>query len=192
MIKAYYFKVFGKKVINPEVKKYLRLDHYLDDQTGNKIPDTAIYQSKVLVNYNFQDSDFSVDPNDSTNYVFLTNSKNPFSKDLKIAHKEITNKDHYWARISFRYLGVDPINKGDLLLICTYAYHGPRKASIGQTYKYRAFPIETITDDKWHSFSIDYLAPEPTTVNDQFQTYVWNRSQNNIYIDDFTVKIFEP
>jgi len=192
MTKAYYFKVFGKKVINPEVKKYLRLDHYLDDQTGNKIPDTTIYQSNVLVHYHFQDSDFSVDPNDSTNYVFLTNSKNPFSKDLKIAHKEITNKDHYWARISFRYLGDYPIKKGDLLLICTYAYHGPRKASIGQTYKYRAFPIETIADDKWHSFSIDYLAPEPTTVNDQFQTYVWNRSQNNIYIDDFTVKIFEP
>ncbi|MDD4086655.1 MAG: hypothetical protein PHP48_05375 [Bacteroidales bacterium] len=192
MTKEYYFKVFGKKEINPDLKKYLRLDHYLDDQTGNKIPDTSMYQSKVLVNYDFQDTRNFVDPKDSTNYVFLVDDKIHFSKDLKIAHQEITDKTHYWARVSLKFKGEEPINKGDALLVCTYTYNGPRRSSRGQTYKYRTFPLETTKDGEWHILSIDYLAPEPTTENDQFQTYIWNRSQKRIYIDNFKVKVFEP
>ncbi|MDN5349893.1 MAG: hypothetical protein PWQ54_1289 [Bacteroidales bacterium] len=192
MTKEYYFKVFGKKEISPDTKKYLRLDHYLDDQTGNKIPDTSIYHSKVLVHYDFQNPGQFIDPIDSTNLVFLMDDKIQFSKDLKIAHREITDKDHYWARVSLKFKGDEPINKGDALLVCTYAYDGPRKSSKGQTYKYRVFPLETTKDGEWNFLSIDYLAPEPSTKNDQFQTYVWKRSQKRIYIDDFKVKVFEP
>jgi hypothetical protein len=115
-----------------------------------------------------------------------------FSKDLKIAHREITDKDHYWARVSLKFMGEKPIKKGDALLVCTYAYYGPRRSSNGQTYKYRVFPLETSKIGEWQSLSIDYLAPEPTTKNDQFQTYIWNRSANRILIDDFEVRVFEP
>ncbi len=192
MTKAYYMKIFGKTVGNVEDQKLLKIDPYFDDQVGNKIPDTSVYSTRELIHYNFEDFLSNIDPLDSSNHVFVLSPKTNFSKDLKIPYKSITKADYYWARISFRYFAYKPIENKDLLLICTYTYQGFRRSSVGDSYKYRAFPVENDMPGVWHYFEVDYLSPEVTTLNDKMETYLWYRGSNQVLIDDFKVKVFEP
>ncbi len=190
MTQTYYWEVFGKTTASEENKKLLRIDPYFDDHHNNQIPDTSIYKTKKLVFHNFNDDKNFTDPLDSLNRVFLLDSLNRFSPAFKKPHNEITDKEYFWARISFRYFTPYPIPTNDLLLVTTYTYQGKRTSSIGKPYKYRDFPMIENSPGKWHYFEIDYLSPEVTTKFDRFESYLWYRGQSTIYLDDFSIKIF--
>ncbi|MBS4057623.1 MAG: hypothetical protein KGZ82_09940 [Bacteroidales bacterium] len=192
MTKAYYFRIFGKTRVSETDKKLLRYDPYTDDKVGNHLADTTGLESKILAFNTFNDNSEPEDPVNSTNRVFLLNKSKLYSPACKVEHVKITDKDYYWARISFTYYAEQPIANNELKLVCTYTYHGPIENQQGAAYKYRVFSINESESDQWHRFEKDYLSPEASSKYDQFETYLWYTGKNEVFIDDFQVKIFEP
>lgn len=191
MTKEYYWQVFGKQRIVLEDLKLLRPDAYEDDINGNKITSEGVFQKRELASYTFDENGNYKDPIDSTNSVFILSSETPFSPCIKIPHREISDNDLVWYRISFRYFVEKQTQEMDLLLIATYTYQGTRKKAKGKVYKYRSFPINTTETNKWHFFEIDYLSPEISTFDDRFESYLWNRGITKVIIDDFKVQVFD-
>ncbi|MDY0078693.1 MAG: hypothetical protein RBR87_15600, partial [Bacteroidales bacterium] len=185
MTKAYYFRIFGK--LNKSFKDYklLSIDPYLDDVVQNQIPDTTIYQSKSFYFNNFNDYPAFTDPFDSTNRVFKLFKEQPFSPGPKVFHYELSTKAYIWTRISFDYLSFDTLRGDQIFLIANYLYEE-------KPVKYRSFGIVNQLPGTWNSFSIDYLSPEITAKDIQFQTYIWVKDDQEIFIDNFMVNIFEP
>ncbi len=148
----------------------------------------------MLVSYTFENEElnYESDPVDSLNHAEKLGPSNVFSKKVKLPHREITEKDHLWARVSVDYYSEQPIIKGDLLLVCTYVYRGPRSSVYGSAYKYRTFKLVPDSLNQWQSFQVDYLSPEVVNKKDEFSSYVWYRGPNEVLIDDFRVVIFEP
>ncbi len=194
MTKAYYWKVFGKMNIRPTDKNLLMINPYLDDETGNKLADSLQLQRKVLVYHDFNnDSEYLGVAFTSSGSIEIGQAK-PFSPATKKAFKEITSKDYFWARISFRYKYDSLIESSDLLLVSTFTYQGGIEKNKNQAYKYRAFkiPVDSTKVHQWQSYSVDYLSPEVSTPDDRFETYVWNRGKKLVLLDDFQITIFEP
>lgn len=191
MSKEYYWQVFGKHRISLEDLKLLRPDAYEDDLNGNRITNESKYEARELISYTFDHNGNSTDPLDSANRVFELNSENPYSPNVKMPHRDISDNDLVWYRISFMYLFEEQPKDMDILLVATYTYQGIRKMAKGKAYKYRTFPLSTITPDTWHYFEIDYLSPEISTVDDRFESYLWNRGIAKVKIDDFKVQVFD-
>lgn len=191
MTQAYYYKVFGKSGINPDDLQLLRPDPYEDDKNGNRIPDEKKYTMRELVWYTFDQNGNTTDPMDASNSVFVLNNETPFSPGMKMPHKEISDKDLVWYRISFRYYFEEQPKGQDLLLVATYTYQGFRKWDKGKAIKYRAYPVSTNEPNKWHFFEIDYLSPEITSFDDRFECYLWYRGVVNVLVDDYKVQVFD-
>ncbi|MDA3942511.1 MAG: hypothetical protein PF694_03090 [Bacteroidetes bacterium] len=191
MTKAYYLKIFGKLEKSFLDYKLLRIDPYLDDVTQNMIPDTTQFVSKVIYFNDFNSLSASIDPYDSTNHVFKLSTENPYSPGIKRAHEEITTFDHIWARISFDYLNFAHVSGEQVLLVATYVYRGQNKKNHGKSIKYRTFGINDTSPGNWEHFSIDYLSPELLSNKSQLQVYVWSPDGDEIFIDNFSVKIYE-
>jgi hypothetical protein len=199
MTKAYYWRVLLKNNIDELDKKLLRIDPYADD------PD---YRIKDSVNYNpytLVSKDFSIahpefeqmqhaDPIDSTKLALQMDHLRAFTPAVKIPYKDITEENHFWARISYSVYAHEEIKPNDLKLVATFTYQGKKQKFIGQPYKYRALPAirDVFAPKQWHHYSIDYLSPEVTSPNDRFETYLWNLSGKPVLIGHFEVKIFEP
>lgn len=200
MTKDYYFRIFGKTNITENDKKLLRINPYLDDETGNKMADTIGFKRTVLKYYNFDvpmvgyEKFQQVDNLNNTNKTIEISQVLQYSPAVKIPNNEITDKEYFWARISFIYKSDTIIQPGDLLLVATYTYQGINYKHKNAVYKYRAFkvPFEAKDQSKWQYFSVDYLSPEITTPKDRFETYVWYRGKNKVLIDNFCVTKFEP
>ncbi len=199
MTKDYYWQVFMKSSSTENDQKLLRIDPYADEPDF-RIKDSANYTSYSLIkhDYNVKSDEFSnlqqIHPNDSTKFVLQLNKKTPYSKAVKVPYREITDKNHFWARISYSVYAEDAIAPNELKVVATFTYQGKKQKFIGQPYKYRALPAirDVFTPRQWHHYSIDYLSPEVTGPDDRFETYLWNLSDKNILIGHFEVKIFEP
>ncbi|MDY0076230.1 MAG: hypothetical protein RBR87_03055 [Bacteroidales bacterium] len=185
MTKAYYLKIFGKVKISAEDKKLLRMDQYLDDAVQNRIPDTNLYISKPFYFNDFNDYTDFIDPFDSTNHVFKLSKEQAFSPGPKIAQRELTSKEYIWARISFDYLSLDTLKGDEIFLVANYLYKG-------KAIKYRGFGLNDGNPGDWKHFTIDYMSPELTSTKNQFQTYVWAKGDSELFIDNFSVILFEP
>ena len=185
MTKAYYLKTFGKTTKSSEDDKLLKIDQYLDDAVGNRIPDTSEYTSKPFYFNDFNQNKSFIDPFDSTNYVFKLSKEQPYSPGPKVAQRELTSKEYIWARISFDYLSFDTLRGEQFFLIANYLYKG-------KSIKYRGFGLNDKNPGTWKSFTIDYMSPELTSTKNQFQTYIWAKEDSELLIDNFSVILFEP
>ena len=200
MTKEYYFRIFGRTRISVEDKKLLLINPYLDDETGNKIIDSARYTKSTLQFYDFNtqipglERFQLVDGQDSLDKCFVLGKLNPYSPGVKIPYCEITDSEYFWARISFSFRSDSIIQPSDLLLIATFTYQGKNEKNKNSVYKYRAFkvPFNAEKVNTWQHFSIDYLSPEVTTPQDRLETYVWYRGAKKVMVDDFLVTKFEP
>lgn len=194
MTKAYYWHIFGKTKPGQNAEQLLRMDHYLDDKNGHKLPDYITYQSVSLVNIDFEDQQnvhYAADPIDATNQVFVLQKTNPFSPGLKMADKEIRKQDHYWLEISFEVASDTIIPPNELRLIATYTYQGRKLNLRSKVYKYRAFPVK-MESAGWNRFTFLYLAPEATTPDDRLETYLWYTGNKQVMVDDFEVRRLDP
>jgi hypothetical protein len=199
MTKAYYWQVFMKSSITKNDLKLLRVDLY-SDEPDYRIKDSANYASYSLISYDFSGNseEFNtmqqIHPNDTTKFVLRLNKETPYSKAVKIPYSKITDKNHFWARISYSVYAEDAIAPNELRVVATFTYQGKKQKFIGKPYKYRALPAirDIFTPGQWHHYSIDYLSPEVTSKNDRFESYLWNLSDKTVLISHFEVEVFEP
>ncbi len=185
MTKAYYLKTFGKTTKSSEDDKLLKIDQYLDDAVGNRIPDSNLYNTKAFYFNEFDKQKAFIDPFDSTNHVFKLSKEQQFSPGPKVAQQELTSKEYIWLRISFDYLSFDTLSGERFFLIANYLYKG-------KPIKYRGFGLNDEKPGTWKNFTIDYLSPELTSTKNQFQAYVWAKGDGELLIDNFSVILFEP
>ncbi|MCK9291802.1 MAG: hypothetical protein WCR58_11035 [Bacteroidales bacterium] len=198
MTKEYYWRVFGKNRITEADKQLLMIDYYMDDKEHGQLPEHIAYSQRTIALTDFEDTESSAntfvitDPNDPDNQVCRLDKSLTYSPAIKIPHKQITGKNHYWALISFRLMTDDTLNTDDLLLVTTYGYRGWKRSMRGKVYKYRTFPVQPDQTGGWQRFQFRYLAPEPTTKRDRLETYLWLRADKTVLVDDFKVEILEP
>lgn len=198
MTKAYYWSIFGTTKKEDTDEKLLLIDRNMDDYNGHQLPKGVKYTSRLLQKNDFETpmqyhEKFMVrDPLDSSNTVYRVDPSIAYSPGVKKANGEISQAEHYWASISFRYLAENPIPDGDFNLIATYNYQGRKKSMQGKVYKYRYIPIKVEKTGEWQHVTVNYLAPEPTTPFDWLETYTFYSGNDTIFVDDFEVNILEP
>ncbi len=198
MTRDYYFSVFGKTAIDENDRKLLRIDHYMDEP-NYKMPDTSNYQSYMLQQFDFRQADEVLAQGQARHDSILPagfhlHDERIFSPAVKVPFNKITDRDHFWARITFRVYAESQSDASDLLLVATFSYRGLNSKMRNKPYKYRAisFATEGLKAGEWKEFQLDYLSPEPTTKRDRFETYLWNISGKSFVVDRFSVQIFEP
>jgi hypothetical protein len=199
MTKDYYLGMFGKTSVTDKYKKLLRIDHYMDEPDF-RLTDTTSYSSYELAFIDFSEpylhfGKFQVPhPDDSSKLVFMLNSEMQFTPGVKVPYLEITDKEHFWARMRFSVMALNDAGPNDLKLVATFAYRGNKKHLKGKPYKYRGLVIQPtgLEAGRWYQYQIDYLSPEPATLNDRFETYLWAQGGNSFLVDQFEVRIFEP
>ena len=198
MTKEYYWKVFGKTSVDEAEKQLLLLDRYMDDHNGHQLPGHIQYTEKLLEQFDFENmpenhQTFVVtDPLNPSNKVYSLSTAMPYSPGVKVADRDISRSEHYWASIRFKVYSEEALEKGELLLVVTYTYQGSKENLKGKVYKYRTFSIDDNPEARWKEYSFNYLAPEATTANDRLETYLWLRTDKLILLDDFEVMIQEP
>ena len=198
MTKAYYWSVFGVTKKEDTNEKLLLIDRNMDDYNNHQLPEGVKYTSRLLQKNDFETpmqyhEKFMVpDPLDSSNTVYRVDPSIAYSPGVKKANGEISQAEHYWASVSFRFLAENPIPDGDFNLVATYNYQGRKKSMQGKVYKYRYIPIKVEKTGEWQQVTIHYLAPEATTPFDRLETYTYYKGKDHIFVDDFEVNILEP
>jgi hypothetical protein len=112
---------------------------------------------------------------------FLESNENQeFALSNRIPFENLTQKDHVWVKMNFKYLA--PNNAKISLALMVDREEGP--------YGYMTFPLDSC-NGKWHEMTIEYLTPEIRNVKDEFKFDFWKENPSNLYIDDFETIIFE-
>lgn len=198
MTKAYYWSIFGTTKKEDADEKLLLIDRNMDDYNDHQLPEGVKYTTRLLQKNDFETpiqyhEKFMVsDPLDSTNTVYRVDPSIVYSPGVKKANGEISQAEHYWANISFRYFTKKPVAYGTFNVVATYTYQGRKKSMKDKVYKYRVIPVPCEKAGQWQHFSVNYLTPEPTTPFDRLETYTFYRGSDTIYVDDFEVNILEP
>lgn len=198
MTREYFVRIIGKTEKIPADRELLRIDRYFDDNNGYRMPQNMEYWQYELQKFDFNEpiqyhERFMIaDPADSTNGVYQLSVEMPFAPGVKVANKEISKAEYYWARMTFRVFSETPVLGEEFSLVATYSYKGNKEKFKDVLYKYRSIPVVISETGEWKTYAIDYLAPEAVTPDDWLETYLWYRGSNNVLVDDFAVTIYEP
>jgi hypothetical protein len=198
MTREYFVRIIGKTKISPADMELLRIDPFLDDNNGYKMPQNKEYWQYELQKFDFEEpmlyhEKFMIaDPADSANGVYQLSPEMPYAPGVKVANSEISKAEYYWARMTFRVFSETPVQGKELLLVATYSYKGKKEKFKDVLYKYRSIPVVISETGQWKTFTIDYLAPNAVTPDDWLETYLWYRGSNNVLVDNFSVTIYEP
>jgi hypothetical protein len=182
---AYYFAAFGKTYVDPDDEKLLLIDRGVD--AVEHFTNESAYNRRSLCVYDFENaSDSAMIPHTGKG-AFKMDSTMPYSPGPDIAYAQITPKDHAWIRAGV-WIYVPAEFSGELPLLTFTFNHGEG------SYKYRtyALPDEKVRKGQWNYLTADYLTPEVRSVKDNLKVYLWYRSKAPLYIDDFSVDIYEP
>jgi len=190
----YYLKAFGKTKVQPEDKSLLLIDRF--NMREEVIPLDSNLRSRVIKHIDFESitGDFSKHLSDSLSrsgkFALKMDSSLNFSPTFKTAFNELTDNYYAWIRVSVWVYPVHNLNSTPVSLVISFQHKG-------KSYKYRGldFTKEVVKNklipNQWNKISMDYLTPEVRSANDNLVTYIWNRGENEIYFDDFTVEVFE-
>ncbi len=193
MTRDYYFAVFGTTAVTEKDKGLLLVERssvpweYLDEEKD--------YKYDLIYDNSFEEPETKILDRYDTNmvhsgeYSLRMDGDFRFSPSYRVKFKNLTDHYYAWVRASvWIYPVAEPLNN-EALLVITFSFNG-------KSYKYRAASMNhdnfTLKMNQWNLITRDYMTPEPRTPNDEMQVYVWYRGQDNIYIDDLKVELFEP
>ncbi|MCH2235498.1 MAG: hypothetical protein MK078_14705 [Crocinitomicaceae bacterium] len=163
-----YFAVFGKTEIPQNFRELLLIDR------ANPIFDKTKYSES-----------FTVEFNDGEEYTFT----DEYGPTIDLPYSEITEKDHAWIKTSV-LIKSSVLDNNSLSVTQTFM-HG------GKNYhdKYLDLNLSLIAsseDTIWTYFENYYLTPEVRFKSDIFRTFIWNSSQSEVTMKNFSIVIFEP
>lgn len=169
--KEYYWATFLKTSVTEKQKGLLMINR---DFSGNDtLTNIQDYKSKILVLEEFKDKKEG---------VFLSPEKDEFGYSQKIPFYELTDKDHVWIKVSFKYK--NDMNAGEPVLV---AFMMERKEG---AYSYKTFELENKVFE-WKTATFFYLTPEIRNTKDLFKLDFWKRTPCNLIIDDFKLTVYE-
>lgn len=169
------------------------IDPGYEAQASVVLQDTNAYKRKTLAFYDFEDTTV-ISPNAlvkdtsiSGKRSFRLNLNTQFSPGIKVQYSEMTKKSRIGIRITASVLTKKPITEGDLNFVVT-SIHG------GNYYHYRSLIIDSLVlhSGNWNTISFDYLSPRKVFRNDEFQSYIWYKGKDIVYIDNLRIDLFEP
>lgn len=193
MTRAYYFDSFFTVDPKKTDKSLLLADR--SEESRELLTNEDRFARRVVCSYDFEsitagnsayyDSSFS----HSGKQSYRLGPDNIYSPAFEMPFKEITRSYYGWIRATvWIYKTGDPSLNESLLVVHFNYDHRP--------YKYRAVSYKNMhmpfQPGQWNRITIDYMTPEVRTPDDPLKVYVWYRGQGDVYIDDFTVEVFEP
>jgi hypothetical protein len=194
MTAPYYFRVFGKTHLEPGDRDLLLVER--SAESVEYFTDSTAYTGRIIQFYDFEkaDQDYASKKIDTLAHsgtsCLRMDSTFIYSPGLTMQYKELTRKDHNWIRASvWVYSPLDP-KDNPMSLVVTFT-HGK-----GGNYQYRTIDLDNpalgFKAGSWNLLSMDYMTPEVRSAKDNLSVYCWLRGKNPVYIDDFTVRAFEP
>lgn len=195
MTKKYYWKVFLKTSVSEEDRKYREIIRdFKSEETFNNPED---YNKKTLAFLDF-DENLPIKVNQEfldTNYYFSPphsckiTVEQIFGPTFKIRWKEMTDREHVWIKVKFKYLVEQDLKESSPSLVIELNHNNGQYIE-----KYRNWELEKYDYQvaEWNDFEVDYLTPYPLSVNkDKIKIYVYIRGQKPIWIDDMRIEVFE-
>ncbi len=179
--KGYYFATFLKTSVSDSDRELLLVKR---DFSGlMEFNDREKYVSKVVLR-----DDFDTINNASKisgNPYLIASNQDEFVYTQKIKYSSMTNRDHIWVNIRFKYRNKNyKKDQFPLLVVAMDRKQG--------NYGYRTFDINNDMDQsQWLDYSFDYLTPEIREHKDELLIYLWNWRKNDFDIDDFTITVYE-
>jgi len=181
--KAYYFATFLRTKVTDEQRKLLLVERSFSNDRA--FTDKDRYQSKVLLFDDFEKGDDGrIVKGLNNNYLEASGIKE-FFYTKKYKFNELTQKDHVWIIIEFKYKSKHDGTQKNPLLITTMNRSGGN-------YGYRAYDINYESNNReWKHYKMQYLTPEIRDDEDEFLVYFWNRDKVAFDIDDFKITVYE-
>lgn len=189
MTKDYYFNVFGKTKKPAGADSLLLLDRGLPKE---KIINKENLQGPEMLHFNDFENQRPKKLIDSSRhlsgkYSVLLDNENRFSPKFVIPYEKVTSSDFAVFKISASIFPHDTITDKDILIVSMFKHKG-------DAYKYRSSEQnatgEKLIPGKWYKKEFYYLSPPVRHPKNQLETYLWNRSDQKINVDDFKVSVF--
>lgn len=193
MTKAFYKSVFLQTTpITQEQRNLLLIDKYLPTTDDFKTEDQGKYKVVYQAEKNFE-TDLENKQNYidtisySKNHCVLTNAMYPFGPDIAKPYKEITSKSYLWLKASVKILTFDDPANIEAGLVLTMRHKG-------KVYKFKMLDIRKtgLKKGEWGEQQMYYMTPDFWDKRDEIQTFFWNLSDKNVFIDDLKIEAMEP
>ena len=182
MTRAYYFRIFGKTRAAVEDRKLLLVDR--SEWPVEHIPDEKDYHSHRI--YFNSLTDTASDVPDTSMYLRLI-PEHPYSPGYQAAYRDLTNKDHFYARATAEVFLPEDYSEGSLLMVMSFEHKGG-------LYKYSTLgpDPDSIRYNDWNRISMDYLSPQVRSRRDIFGAHLWYRGKDHVLVRNMEILLFEP
>lgn len=191
MTRSYYFKIFGKTSVTENDKKLLLVAEPLESVA--EIPTNINFQKTILQALDFENE------TDKQRYPDLfafqgtralkMDSTTPFTSAYEKIYSNLTEKEYAWIKVSAQVYIPKENKENELPLI---VIHFNNKDD--QKYKYQTSEglQKNTPKGKWIKISLVYMTPEVRSTNDKMKIYLWYRSKQPVFVDDFVIEKYEP
>ena len=189
---AAYKKIFLKTVKPADAEKLMLVNRSADENEPLINPEN--YQEKTIASFQYKT------PPKGKEYVhcnilgkddslsLVMNETNEFVDGVTQQYFKITNKDHFWIKVSVDIFIPENFT-AESPRIVTHFNHGENG-----TYKYRNKYLlkDDLKINQWNHIEYYYLTPEVRSVKDNFSVYLWHPSKEKVYIDNFNISVLTP
>ncbi|RLD67014.1 MAG: hypothetical protein DRI84_03530 [Bacteroidetes bacterium] len=182
--KESYQAVFLSTSINQQQQELLSVER---DFSGKmEFKNKYNYTTTILISEDFEHEDLSNNyiKSDSINKYYYIENNEEFALTKRIKFNKLTDKDHAWIVIRYRYKNDDTLNNQPFLVVTMQHKE--------KNYSYYAFDVKHDTaKNGWYENEFEYLTPVARHLDDELLLYFWNRDKTSFGIDDFEIEVFE-
>jgi hypothetical protein len=183
MTQRYYWSIFGTTTYDKNLDKFLLVKRSVTDEESFKIFEECYFidQTYSLTPKNGLYINSNEFKNNSTAIIY----PNKPSPKFESKFRNLTLKDHVWIHVTGKLTSSG--NLDNLLITNTFTHDG-------KAYKYKKENIKDYlipSQNDTTVFHIMYLSPEIRTIDDTYQFYLNNESNNDtIAISDLVMEIY--
>jgi hypothetical protein len=193
MTKAYYWKIFGKKMASAEDRKnLLEIDRNAFHGVFEGNEDD--FYKKVVFFRDYEHNYPDTDPHYMTDTIHFEGKRclkldtlNSFAQGMTERYCDLTNKSYVWIRMT---VDVFPFVDGA-------ESHSGFVASVesdGRVMDYIGYGVEEskAKPGQWNTITYDYLTPFIHHKEDKVGLYYWNSGKKPVFIDNMKFEVWEP
>lgn len=193
MTRAYYKSIFLQTASpSQNQKKLLLIDKYSPTTDDFNAVNLSKYKLVFTKENNFENNpdskpNFTDSISYSKNYSIITNKTFPFGPVISLNYNDITEKSYLWIKASakvFTYQNPVDIEAG-LVIVMKHK---------DKSYKFKLHDIRktNLKAGEWTNLEFYYLTPDFYDRNDKIETFFWNLSDKDVYVDDMKIEFLEP
>lgn len=182
MTKPYYFEIFGRMSVPENADELLLIDRTIRDFKEF----SSIYplRGKQVFKNNFTEGNKKNFMIFSDSSVVKLDKNRRFSPSFKKPLIELTDAAWAWMVVEAEVFIPGDYSGKPPLIVGLMRYKG-------QTYNYRTSTSNnSLIPGKWNTLRLEYLTPHLRTRKDEFMTYIWQRNDLPVYVNDFSVMMY--